>query len=184
MLDTRGDEFDAVGIRTIKALELVRFGDAGRGDHVRATHDVGLGRDPASGLVVPVFRLDACEGVKGGHQGELELVLEPVCRHAGQPVVGVQDVGAAGAFEVGCHPIGELVDDAVQRFFVELGRAGGHVHDAHTRFDRHLDGEIVGPLSLDYFDTLDGITADTPTIEPIEEWITHAPAKNAAGQWV
>lgn len=47
-----------------------------------------------------------------------------------------------------------------------------------------LDGEIVGPLSLDYFDTLDGITADTPTIEPIEEWITHAPAKNAAGQWV
>ena len=66
---------------------------------------------------------------------------------AAQPVVGVDDVGAAGGREVLEHPVGELVDDVGQRLLGEVMRSGLDVHDPVAGLDRAPRGQAraVGP---------------------------------------
>jgi len=68
--------------------QLTRLLGAAGQDHVGAPDDLGLGLDSALGFQVTGLRLDPGQGVEGGGQREVELVLEAVPSHAAQPVVG------------------------------------------------------------------------------------------------
>ena len=68
-------------------------------------------------------------------------MLEAVGDDAAEPVVGVDDVGAAVGLEVLEHAVGELVEDVGERLLREVVRAGLDVHDAVTGLDEHLGRE-------------------------------------------
>ena len=120
---------------------------------------VGLGLGPpvrgvGLDLLGTGLGLDPVEGVEGGDQRQVELVLDQVPGDAAQPVVGVHGVegevlggpealGGAHALE---DPVGELLDHRGQRLFGHRrGRAGRDVVDAEAGLDVHGGGKVVGP---------------------------------------
>ena len=100
--------------------ELLLLLDAAHADRVGAVDDLRLGTITPLRLGVAPFGLDAGEGVERRDERDVELVLDAVRRNSAQPVVGVNDVGAAVRPEVIEHPVGELVDDGLR---LQLGGA-------------------------------------------------------------
>ena len=95
-------------------------------------------RSRQSGLGVAALRLDPGERVERRHERDVEDVLDAVGDDAAEPVVGMDDVGAAVGLEMGEHTVGELVEDVGERLLREVVRAGLDVHDAVTGLDEHL----------------------------------------------
>ena len=146
VVDAGGDDLDAFGDGVVEALELGRL-VVGKGqDGIGAADDLGLGPGPQSVMVGVVLRLDPGQGVEGGHQGELELVLEDMARQSGQPVVGMDEVGPPDAFELDPDAGGEVVDqlDQVVDADGSVG-AGVDVVDPEAGLDGHDRRQAVGP---------------------------------------
>ena len=88
VVDARGDDLDPRRLGAVVVDQLTRLLGAAGQDHVGAPDDLGLGLDSALGFQVTGLGLDPGQGVEGGGQREVELVLEAVPSHAAQPVVG------------------------------------------------------------------------------------------------
>ncbi len=145
VFDAGRDDLDPVGLGAVEALELAALGEAVGGDHVAAADHLGLGVDATLRFGVAGHGLHASEGVEGGDQRQIELVLDPMTGHAREPVVGMHDVGAAAGHDVGADLVGEALDDVGQRFLRQIGIAGGDVDHLDARLDVDDGGQIIGP---------------------------------------
>ena len=97
VVDPGGHDADPGGVGAVELGDLGRLHRARRQHGVRAADDGGLGLGPlVGGVGLDLFRaglgLDPVEGVEGGDQRQVQLVLDQVAGHAAQPVVGVDGV--------------------------------------------------------------------------------------------
>ena len=141
VLDTRRDDLDAALRIAVEAPELALLLGAADADRVGARDDLGLGPVAPDRLRVAALGLDASERVERRDERDVEDVLEAVGDDAAEPVVGMNDVGAAVGLQVLEHPVGELVEDVGERLLGEVVRPGLDVDDAMTGLDEHLGRE-------------------------------------------
>jgi hypothetical protein len=76
VVDTRGDDLDAVGGGVVEHRQLALLGGTGGTDDVRAADDRALRLGPALRLGVAVLGLDPGQGVEGRHQRQGQAVLQ------------------------------------------------------------------------------------------------------------
>jgi hypothetical protein len=144
VVHTGRDQLDARRIGAVEPDELIGLGDAGREDGVRAPDHLGLGPDAALGHPVARLRLHPGEGVERRHQGQIELVLQPVPGDAGQPVVGVERVDVPERPEMTAYTVREGVDDVGELLLGQIGGAGLDVHHAEAGLDLdHVRAGVV-----------------------------------------
>ncbi len=144
VVDARRHDLDPGGVGAVEAAELLGLGLGRGGDGVGAADDLGLGVDAVLRLEVARLGLGAGQGVEGGHQRQVELVLDAVARHARQPVVHVHRVGGVPQ-QVADHVVGELGDDALELLLRQVGRARVDVHHAEAGLDLDLVGQVGVP---------------------------------------
>jgi hypothetical protein len=104
----------------------------GLGYHAVLDLEARVGEPIGLALVTPPH---APQRVKGHHEGQAQRPLELGGHQAGQPEVGVNEIVAhRPAADEPPGVRGELAHEGQQLFLGHSRRrAGGHVHDAHTR---------------------------------------------------
>ena len=95
VLDAGRDDLDPTLRVAVQPAELLLLLDAADADGVGAVDQLGLGAVAPAGFRVAALGLDPGQRVERRHERDVEGVLDAVGDDAAQPVVGVDDVGAA-----------------------------------------------------------------------------------------
>jgi hypothetical protein len=143
VLDAWSDDLEAALRFAVVEAELIGLLLAAHADRVGAVDDLGLGTVTPHRFGITVGGLHPGEGVEGGHERNVELVLERVADDAAQPVVGVDHVGAFVPSQPVEHAVAELVGDLRERFLGEVVRPCRDVDHAVAGFDEDLVGKAV-----------------------------------------
>ena len=94
-------------------------------------------------LGVAALGLHLGQRVEGGHERQVEFVLDAVGHDATEEVVGVQSVDVRDVPDVVDDPVAELAQHLGQALLGQIERTGGDVHHAVAGFDLH-DVGLVG----------------------------------------
>jgi hypothetical protein len=144
VINPRRNDFDSRGVRAVEINQLRNFCSAIGQDRIGACDDFGFSLHANLWLFVARFRLHARKRVECRNKRQRKFMLQAVTNNSGQPVVGVNRVGAAVASEVPRDTFAKFIENLRQVFFCKIKRAGIDVHDSKAGFDIDELGLIFG----------------------------------------